>query len=785
MPNDRPEIVASEGSPRAPLRARLDRLIALADTLPTGRPADPTAWDSAALAALGDADDLAQLFDLALGLVLRQGPADDRERPAHLLSLASRASRVGLLRVKDAVALRQRLDRLEREARQRGLWSQESPFWWYPLPPPTRLETTWRAFEPDPEGETPAKLGLPDRVTLHRALERPTTPSVSPREAPDEAPGWLHLDRFSSTGLAARLFLELCGLPASLDFERAGVAEGHLSAKRSDTVCYLNGLEPVLLHDAPTLALTVQWLLSEIAPRVAAALGRPVFAPERAMLARYPAPSFGYAPHLDNPGGEHDNGRDLTLVFYLQDRSDPCQGGEIALWHPEDSTEAPPAGVFSPVGGSAVLFDARRVPHQVRPLGPGPDRWALTLWLADVPRRPPVVSRPPRLEVDPLLAPIESPSLPPETVLFHRFDDDAEAGRFQAVRVRPTGDPSPTLGLVSTVYRAGHLLEAWCAHHLELGVEHLLLIFDHLEEPGERATADRLGEHWGPRLSIWSGTETAERRWPAVAAEVREPLIAAAGRHGAADAVAARQALNASAALTAFRQGVAVPRIDWLLHLDADERLVLGGSGRGGATLGEHLAAAHATSWDRLRYLVHELLEPVRGEERPRFKINPLLARCHLGSTGWRQLSHHLEMAQDAPRPYFRAHFNGKSAVRVERGMAAAGVHDWRLASQDTPASEDRGAVLSGPWILHYHFGSPEAFGAKYRAMARAGRTAERLFPPSATETAALALIERLEAEGVDEPTVRQRLAELHHRLTHFTAEEIALLGEAGLLVAV
>lgn len=767
--------------PKAPLRDRLDRLIALADSLPMGRAADPAAWDPTALASLGDAEDLAQLFGLALGMAIRQGPEDDPTLPAHLLSLAARAIRTGQLGVGEAVASRRRLDRLAAEARRLGAWSEGAPLWWHPLPPPSRLESTWQGLDPAPgSGETP-KLRLPDSATLRHALARPDAGGSH-----SAVPGWIRLDSLARPALVLRLALELAGLPPGLALERSEVADGRLSARRSDSVCYLDGREEILLHDAPTLALVVQWLLSSVAPRLEKALARPVFAPERAMLARYPAPSFGYAPHLDNPGDENDNGRDLTLVVYLNDPYEPCHGGEIALWSPGDSTEAPPAGIFAPTGGSAVLFDARRVPHQVQPLEPGPARWALTLWLSDTPRRPLALAPVPEVSVDQLLAPVDSPPLPKGKVLFHRFEDGADEGRFASYNTPPPGS-SPSLGVVATVYRAAHLLDAWCAHHLELGVEHLLLVFDHLEEPGEKVVADRLRKRWGSRLTIWSGADTAERRWPAVPAAVREPLLAASRRQGAADAVAARQALNASAALTAFRQAVAVPAVDWLLHLDADEWLWLAGSGRGGNTLAEHLGAAEAAGWQRLRYLVHELLAPPAEGSPTCFKINPRLARCRLGAEGWRQLCEHLDMAQDAERPYFRAHFNGKSAVRVDRGLAAAGVHDWRLDADtegEGPES-DRSAVLAGPWILHHHSASAEAFAAKYLAMAGAGRAEERLFPPSATETAAVELIERLRSEGCDEVAVQEHLGALNHRLTRFTEAEVSLLHRAGLLTSV
>src|SRR5262249_1952209 len=142
---------------------------------------------------------------------------------------------------------------------------------------------------------------------------------------------------------------------------------------------------------------------------------------------RYPAPSVGYRPHLDNPGGREDNGRALTCVIYLNPPGRECAGGELALWSPGTAVSSPPGLVHEPRGGSAALFKAPAVPHEVRPLHEGPARWALTLWFQDglsAAAPDPGVQRGnlsgiPAIAATDALQAIPDPRLPPGVLLVH------------------------------------------------------------------------------------------------------------------------------------------------------------------------------------------------------------------------------------------------------------------------------------------------------------------------------------------------------------------------------
>jgi len=741
--------------------AELEALLAAGDPLP-------------ALPSLGDPERLDLLFRLALHKAVRRGPGVEGEpSPARLVAVAGSAAAEGTVPVATPADLRRTLDALTTRLRDAGGWHPEHPPWWYPLPEPTALEALWVRLE-DGDG---SPVHLPGRRQLASAF------AASDDDSGDAtAPRWLALPRLYDPEFLSRVHrrLEETHEAGGLTLTREGVgAAGRLSVRRSDSVRYLSGLEPELLRHLPELAVLVQWLLRRLGDRLAIP-GGAVHPPQQAMLARYPAPSRGYDPHLDNPGGEHDNGRTLTLVSYLNAPGSECRGGGLALWSPGTRTDDPPAAELAARSGSAALFDSRAVPHQVRPLDPGPARWALTLWLNDAPQRPPSPPLPEPTVTD-ALRPIAAPPLPEGTVLFHQLDD--QQGESEIVPIAmPAERHRPRAGVVCTVYGAGRDLDGWCAHHFEIGFDHLVLVFDHPDEPAEAADMERLrAAHPPERLSLLRGPEVAER-WTELPGDAEtEELRRLARSEGAAYAVAARQTLNASAVLEAARgDALGGAPLHWLLHLDADELLHLEGAGRGGATLADHLAAADAAGADLLRYLVHELLEAPAAGEPPRFKLNPHLAALHLGAGGWRAVVAHLQMAQGDPRPYFRAHYNGKSAVRVAAARAAAGVHGWHLQNPDPT----RRRLLAGPSLLHLHAADPAAFRRKYLAMADApAPEAPRPFQPSQAETEAVALVRHLRATGTDEATIERRLDHLHRRLVTFTTSEVEILEGAGLIV--
>lgn len=714
---------------------------------------------------LGTPEVLDLLFRLALESSLRRGPEATAEvgSPARLLDLAAGAARAGVLPLGNVVALRDSLVSLEADLHRSGAWDPAEPFWWSPLPPPDALETAWR------------EIGEGGGLDLS-LLSRSDPPDASAPETLERA-GWLARPDVLSPTLRRRIAVEL-EAAGRLDLEAAGIGgDDRRSSRRSDEVRYVTGLEPDLLARCPSLAVLAQRLLDDLEPVAADLLPEgTAFAPQTAMLARYAAPCDGFAAHLDNPGGADDNGRTFALVLYLNPPDRTCAGGDLALWAPGDSTEARAAAVLPPTGGSAVLFDARRVPHAVEPLRPGADRWTLVVWTSDRRRRPPR----PLLPVPPptpatVLGPLDDPPVVPGTVVMRRLagaDGGAPAAGPMIVRAtRAAGAPEPRVGFVTTARAPGPALDAWGRHHAGLGARHLLVVLDGDAEEGAEAVPA------GERVTVWPRDEAARRRSGLPALPELDRLRGHAEGGRATWAVAARQSLNASAARLAAAAGeLGGEPLDWLVHLDADELFHLEGAGRGGATLAEHFAAAETAGFEAVRYLNHELLLPWTPGEPARFKRNPAVAAARLGPVGWSRLARYLGMDQEGERPYFRAYWNGKGAVRVAAGGWAAGVHGWRVAGGGE-------AIVTGPSILHYHLPTAEAFRAKYRAAAAQEEDREeRPFPPSHLERAAAAVLRQARAAGRGFDEVDARLDRLYAESAVFSPREVELLEAAGLL---
>jgi SM-20-related protein len=124
-------------------------------------------------------------------------------------------------------------------------------------------------------------------------------------------------------------------------------------------------------------------------------LTEPLFAPERALLARleglrvqmnreaflglfelelhyawYP-PGTGYARHVDQP--QDRNQRRVSLVLYLNERWEPSDGGELRIFGDDERHRD-----IEPKGGRLVVFLTDRREHEVLPTRQS--RLSLTGW---------------------------------------------------------------------------------------------------------------------------------------------------------------------------------------------------------------------------------------------------------------------------------------------------------------------------------------------------------------------------------------------------------------------
>ena len=95
------------------------------------------------------------------------------------------------------------------------------------------------------------------------------------------------------------------------------------------------------------------------------------------MLAVYGPGSDGFRRHRDNSGA--GDIRKVSLVYYLNPRWAPADGGQLLLSPPGRPGEAVAA---DPVADRLVAFWSDAVPHEVAPVGPAaPERIAVSFWL--------------------------------------------------------------------------------------------------------------------------------------------------------------------------------------------------------------------------------------------------------------------------------------------------------------------------------------------------------------------------------------------------------------------
>lgn len=691
------------------------------------------------LKQLGDPIYLGMLFQLRLLQVLKTGPKA-AIKPAELLACAIQAANQGLVGMHTIMLIRGQLTRLSSELQGMGIQGA----WWEPIHETEGWETQWLQW--DREFQRLNKKEV-DTLRDHRL-------PVVVREA------------FLSESLLPKVAQEFQDAVANgvLELQRAGVgADERISDQRSDVTTYINGLEPKLLEKAPMLCMLVQWLRARMPMIVRDAVDAPVFAPGGVMLARYFGSSAGYAPHMDNASGDNNNGRRMTLTLYLNKPEHRFKGGQLTVWERGELTTAEPALRITPKPGLAVLFPSADVPHQVEPLGNGPDRWSLAMWMNDTPQEP-ILPPLPRLKATDLLPNWRPLPLQENQIAFHLIGTGENVDEICLA----TPNVRPMVGIVTTLYRAGAEIFNFCEHHLGVGVEAIYLIYDHAEEPEEADWMARVSEAFAGRVHAFAGSELAKRYGDLPEDPRLEKVRRVAEYKGSSQAVAARQMLNASVILRAIQAKQLHP-VDWLIHIDADELVHMSGPDRGGFDLPTCFAGAEYLGFNRLRFLNDERLAGVPEEM---YKVNPAVAAAQMGSRGWQEMVDLLNLSQDGPRPWFHAYHNGKSAVKVNDGYLAAGVHGWYLKDGVPEAS----VTLAGPIILHNLFHDPDYFVTKYMNIAANPiPQALRLFQPAPLEMRLVELVQQSQDPA-------QALSKAYKELTHFNEQELSLLKEARLL---
>lgn len=185
--------------------------------------------------------------------------------------------------------------------------------------------------------------------------------------------GWAAMPNFIDIKTVRMLRQEIEDLNGAGRLRPAGIGRDErfqiTGRVRSDSILWL---EPDTLSPAQKLALD---RLEELRITV----NRNLFLGLKeleAHVTRYEPGAF-YERHIDR--FQHDKGRmgrELSVVLYLNDGWTAEQGGELAIYDRERSSDL--ASLVAPIGGTLACFLSREIWHEVRPMSEA--RYSLTGW---------------------------------------------------------------------------------------------------------------------------------------------------------------------------------------------------------------------------------------------------------------------------------------------------------------------------------------------------------------------------------------------------------------------
>mmetsp|Transcript_8652 Transcript_8652/g.25600 ORF Transcript_8652/g.25600 Transcript_8652/m.25600 type:complete len:396 (+) Transcript_8652:17-1204(+) len=219
----------------------------------------------------------------------------------------------------------------------------------------------------------------------------------------------------------------------------------------------------------------------------------------------------------------------------------------------------------------------------------------------------------------------------------------------------------PKAAIVTTVKNFAQLCVSWCAYHFDIGFCHLFIYFD---EPSELPSVQTtLHSHFPPEsLTLVAHDDALRLAWG------RLEGVAQIMPHAATE-VQTRQQLNCRHAI-----GLAVKRrIEWMLHIDADELF----HPNGACDACAHFAELDAAGVDTFVYVNHEAVPEAVGISDP-FREVTLFKRslefveptdAAQEAVGLWQQRHH--------GCFFYYYDNGKAAVRVHPKARPLSVHEW------------------------------------------------------------------------------------------------------------
>ena len=223
---------------------------------------------------------------------------------------------------------------------------------------------------------------------------------------------------------------------------------------------------------------------------------------------------------------------------------------------------------------------------------------------------------------------------------------------------------------MTTVKNFRALADSWVAYHLAVGFVHLYVYFD---DPAELKAIDLMARFPEARLTCVPHDAALRAAW-ATLPQMDDRILRLATTE-----VQTRQQLNARHALG---RAVAL-RLDWLVHIDADELFYPGPACDAAAHFGALSKAGVAT----FCYLNHEAVPERHGIEDPfrevslfkrSLEVVPRTERAQAALGIW-------QARQEGS--FFYYYDNGKAAVRVAPEARPLSVHEWLPGKSEDMAS--------------------------------------------------------------------------------------------------
>jgi len=236
-------------------------------------------------------------------------------------------------------------------------------------------------------------------------------------------------------------------------------------------------------------------------------------------------------------------------------------------------------------------------------------------------------------------------------------------------------------------------LDVFVAYHLSLGFDKLYLFFD---DPNDASIETFAGEK---RVATIPNNAALKKRW------ARTDFYKLVEKHIETELIA-RQTLNAAIALDLAYED----EIDWLLHIDADERFYCPGFRH----VNEHFAELSEKKIHIVNYWNHEAI-PESPEIADHIREVTLFKK-NFAVLNPAQIEKVNTFHKNSAR-YFYFYTNGKSATRVEKGIQPTGPHNFTFSKKEIEPSYPFLKFSADPCILHYACCGFASFWDKYKVL--------------------------------------------------------------------